>query len=93
MLSKGLLFLVKPNLTKMTKNLYLLAAFLMLAFSNNIWAQKKKAPIATPPIPSVNTFDAKIYAGIKWRNIGPFRGGRSNAVSGVIQNENLYYCG
>lgn len=30
---------------------------------------------------------------LKWRNIGPFRGGRSNAVSGVVGNDKLYYAG
>lgn len=38
-------------------------------------------------------FDPELYKGIKWRNIGPFRGGRSNAVSGVIGNDNIYYTG
>lgn len=34
-----------------------------------------------------------LYQGLKWRNIGPFRGGRSNAVSGVVGNDRLYYGG
>jgi len=33
------------------------------------------------------------YTGLQWRNIGPFRGGRANAVSGVISNDRLYYAG
>lgn len=33
------------------------------------------------------------YKGLKWRNIGPFRGGRSNAVSGVINDDRTYYAG
>ena len=75
------------------QNLYKLLLIGLLLLSNNLWGQKKNAPAPATPPPSTNTFDAKNYAGLRWRNIGPFRGGRSNAVSGVIQNENLYYCG
>jgi len=34
-----------------------------------------------------------LYQGMQWRNIGPFRGGRSDAVAGVPQNPRLYYFG
>jgi photosystem II stability/assembly factor-like uncharacterized protein len=34
-----------------------------------------------------------LYQGMQWRNIGPFRGGRSDAVAGVQQNPHLYYFG
>jgi photosystem II stability/assembly factor-like uncharacterized protein len=34
-----------------------------------------------------------LYQGMQWRNIGPFRGGRSDAVAGVPQNPHLYYFG
>ncbi len=33
------------------------------------------------------------FHGMKWRNIGPFRGGRSVAATGVVGNPNLYYMG
>ncbi|MGH9479709.1 MAG: WD40/YVTN/BNR-like repeat-containing protein, partial [Terriglobales bacterium] len=32
-----------------------------------------------------------LYAGLQWRNIGPFHGGRIAAVSGVIGQPNVYY--
>jgi photosystem II stability/assembly factor-like uncharacterized protein len=74
---------------------YLLLFLGIFLLSSTLWGQKKKStPAPNPsPAPVVNTFDAKAYAGLRWRNIGPFRGGRSNAVSGVIGNDNLYYCG
>ncbi|MBM3177253.1 MAG: glycosyl hydrolase [Bacteroidetes bacterium] len=50
-------------------------------------AQKNKV---TPPQPK---FNAELYKGLKWRNIGPFRGGRANAISGVINNDQVYYVG
>ena len=34
-----------------------------------------------------------LYRGLEFRNIGPFRGGRSNAVTGVIGNPLRYYFG
>jgi photosystem II stability/assembly factor-like uncharacterized protein len=37
--------------------------------------------------------DSKIYGGMKWRLIGPFRGGRVLAVAGVPGDPNLYYFG
>ena len=33
-------------------------------------------PAARPPV------DPRLYSGLKWRNIGPFRAGRVSAVSG-----------
>src|SRR5690348_16376589 len=38
-------------------------------------------------------FDPSTYAGLRWRMIGPFRGGRSIAVSGVEGQPNVYYFG
>lgn len=38
-------------------------------------------------------YDEKLYNSIEWRNIGPYRGGRSCAVSGVPGKPNLFYFG
>ena len=35
----------------------------------------------------------KELAPLKWRSIGPFRGGRSNMASGVLNNRDVYYMG
>ena len=37
--------------------------------------------------------EAKAYAALQFRNIGPFRGGRCNAVTGVPNNPMNYYMG
>ena len=37
--------------------------------------------------------DPKTYAGMKWRLIGPFRGGRSLTAVGVVGQPNTYYFG
>ncbi|MGH9570125.1 MAG: WD40/YVTN/BNR-like repeat-containing protein, partial [Candidatus Angelobacter sp.] len=33
------------------------------------------------------------YAGLRWRMIGPYRGGRSNAVTGIAGQPGVYYFG
>jgi photosystem II stability/assembly factor-like uncharacterized protein len=38
-------------------------------------------------------YDANIYSGLRWRMIGPFRGGRVNAVTGVPGQPNTFYFG
>jgi photosystem II stability/assembly factor-like uncharacterized protein len=42
---------------------------------------------------SAQQIDPKTYAGMKWRLIGPFRGGRSITVAGVPSQPNTYYFG
>ncbi|MBX7174718.1 MAG: hypothetical protein K1X72_27325 [Pyrinomonadaceae bacterium] len=36
---------------------------------------------------------SELFAGLKWRNIGPFHGGRISAVTGAIGQPNVYYVG
>jgi len=38
-------------------------------------------------------FEAKYFSGMRWRNIGPFRGGRTRAVAGVPRQPNVFYIG
>ena len=39
------------------------------------------------------TIDGRLFAGLQWRNIGPFRGGRVSAVSGAIGQPGVFYAG
>ncbi len=39
------------------------------------------------------TVDPGLYSGLVWRNVGPFRGGRVAAVSGVIGQPGTFYMG
>ena len=39
------------------------------------------------------SFDEAIYSSLNWRELGPFRGGRSAAVAGVANKPNLFYFG
>ncbi len=42
---------------------------------------------------NVSKFSEKYYNAMQWRNIGPFRGGRSAAVTGISNKANLFYMG
>ncbi len=67
------------------KNIKILLAVatLMLWYSPVIDAQDKK----------MYTGIDSLYKGMQWRNIGPYRGGRSVASSGVIGDPMTYYMG
>jgi photosystem II stability/assembly factor-like uncharacterized protein len=40
---------------------------------------------------STQQFDQKLFQEMKWRSIGPFRGGRTVAISGVPAQPNVFY--
>ncbi|MDP6994299.1 MAG: hypothetical protein QGF87_08075, partial [Woeseiaceae bacterium] len=42
---------------------------------------------------ATDTVNSALYEGLKWREIGPWRGGRVTAVTGVPGNDRLYYMG
>ena len=46
-----------------------------------------------PPPASAQPFDAKYLNGMRWRSIGPYRGGRTRAVAGVPSQPNVFYIG
>ena len=50
-------------------------------------AQKKQPGTGSP------ASDSSFYAALKYRLIGPFRGGRADAVSGGTRNKHLFYFG
>lgn len=41
----------------------------------------------------VQKVDEKLYGALEWRSVGPHRGGRSCAVTGIANNPNTYYMG
>ena len=46
-----------------------------------------RAPASAAEVPPA------LYAGMRWRNLGPFRAGRISAVSGVIGQPGVFYAG
>ena len=64
------------------KKYFLLVSCLFIISAYKVNAQK-----------IVSKFSEEYYKSIEWRNIGPFRGGRSAAVTGVPNKANLFYFG
>ena len=54
--------------------------------------QKKTTPVAAVATTTTKYGDS-LYNALKWRNIGPYRGGRSLAVTGVPGDVMTYYAG
>ena len=42
---------------------------------------------------AAQTFDPKLYGGLEWRMIGPFRGGRTVGAAGIADQPNIFYVG
>ncbi len=61
----------------------------LLILPLTIYGQRKKKKKTTPAV----SVQDSIFHGLKWRNIGPFRGGRSVASSGVVGEPMTYYMG
>jgi len=55
-------------------------------------AQKEKKESTSAPVNSAVDFN-NYFKPVKWRNIGPFRGGRSVTATGVVGDINTYYMG
>ena len=58
-------------------------------------SQVRPLPRGTQPATptSATRFDTAAFAALRWREIGPFRGGRSVAVAGSSKRPNEYYFG
>ena len=65
------------------------ASLLILSVFSLVAQKKAQAPSQGAAV----TFDQSLYNGIRWRELGPFRGGRSSTVTGVVGNPNVYYFG
>ncbi|MEL7145222.1 MAG: glycosyl hydrolase [Bacteroidota bacterium] len=80
----------------MRKNLLII--FILLLTCLLLWplageAQRRKKKKTTTEQAPVVTLTDSLFHGLKWRNIGPFRGGRSVASTGVIGQPHTYYMG
>ncbi len=50
-------------------------------------------PVAAVPTDVTQPFDSLLLTGLRWRELGPYRGGRSVAVAGSVARPNEYYMG
>ena len=65
----------------------LIALFFVLFLTQFGHAQRKKSKAVEP------TFDSSLYGSLEYRELGPFRGGRAAAVTGVTGQPKLFYFG
>ena len=63
----------------------------VVALTGAIGAAPSPSPGASPtPAPQI---DPKLFSGMQWRQVGPFRGGRALAIAGVPGEPNTWYFG
>jgi len=67
---------------------FLLLVILFFCAESNAQKKKKNKNQVT-----TNQYEESLYEGLEYRLIGPFRGGRSAAVTGVPGEPNLFYFG
>src|SRR5918993_3078919 len=68
----------------------------LVALGDGPQAQAPTGAPATPApatAPAVPQFDSPSLSALAWRNIGPFRGGRAVAATGVPQQPRTFYFG
>jgi photosystem II stability/assembly factor-like uncharacterized protein len=70
--------LQEASMISIGRRLLLFVLLLAAGFAGSIWAQ------SIPP---------RVYQGLRWRLIGPFRGGRTVAIAGVADQPNVFYIG
>jgi photosystem II stability/assembly factor-like uncharacterized protein len=75
----------------MTRRIIFFALSLMVFFTTQ--AQRKKSQTTTSVAASAVVDLNDYYKSMKWRSIGPFRGGRSNTATGVTGDITTYYMG
>ncbi|MEK9781626.1 MAG: glycosyl hydrolase, partial [Flavobacteriales bacterium] len=69
------------------KHLALIALVLLVGLPQEATAQRRSKRKAPP------TINSDLYSSLQYREIGPFRGGRSAAVTGVPGKPKLFYFG
>ena len=70
----------------------LLAVLALLAFAP-LAAQQAPSRSNRPTVQPSNRVDTTLFSALKWREIGPFRGGRVTAVAGHHDERFVYYFG
>src|SRR5213078_2066226 len=65
-----------------------------IAFAVSVFLFPASLRSASSPTPaSSGAIDEKLFNGMRWRQVGPFRGGRALAIEGVVGEPETYYFG
>lgn len=64
-----------------------------LPATNSIAVPAAAAPAATPPAAGAARVSPGLFGALRWRSIGPYRGGRALAVAGIPGDANRFYFG
>src|ERR1700719_93412 len=83
---------------------FLLSAALVFVYSNSFAVSPPpkeggqtpslaKSPTAAPKPTPAGAIDEKLFNGMQWRQVGPFRGGRALAIEGVPGEPDTWYFG
>ncbi|HEV2853414.1 MAG TPA: glycosyl hydrolase [Thermoanaerobaculia bacterium] len=71
-----------------------LALLLAVAVPSGAHAARPKKDVSPAPSASGKpAFDPVLFSALKWREVGPYRGGRVAAVTGLAADRNTYYFG
>src|SRR5437016_2236747 len=63
-------------------------------FATSVFAFSSFAQPASSPTPAApGSIDEKLFSGMQWRQIGPFRGGRALTIEGLPGEPDTYYFG
>lgn len=77
----------------MSKSLRLTALISHLLIASALIAGPASGQTRPSPNPQITAKESEQLKALQWRSIGPFRGGRSAAVAGVVSQPMVYYFG
>jgi photosystem II stability/assembly factor-like uncharacterized protein len=69
------------------------ASLIAAAVTPGLLSAQPTTRAATTPASSQAAYDSSAFRALQWRLIGPFRGGRANAIAGVTSQPFVYYAG
>jgi photosystem II stability/assembly factor-like uncharacterized protein len=83
--NRGRLLLEECCIVKSYRGDFVPILFVVAAFAGGLW------PLASAD--AAQQLDSKLFQEMRWRSIGPFRGGRALAVTGVRGQPDVFYFG
>jgi photosystem II stability/assembly factor-like uncharacterized protein len=81
--------LVKTTITAVLAPLIAIGLLMMAEREPHSWVARASAASQ----PTARALDPSLYGDLRWRLIGPFRGGRTVGAAGVPQQPNVFYIG